>query len=177
MSNSLSARRIAIVGNGGGGKSTLARRLSEEFDIPLFAVDQVQFLPGWQSADPGTVAAWHREILTRNAWIIDGWGGWDLIDARLATAELVVLVDYPREVHLELARRRSELSRRGNAPDAPPGCLYHEIDDRMDETLRRVDRDFMPVLRDKVSALDSAKVATFRTLAELDAWSAITFRR
>ncbi len=34
--------RVAIIGNGGGGKSTLAIRLSRAFDLPYHPVDPIQ---------------------------------------------------------------------------------------------------------------------------------------
>jgi adenylate kinase family enzyme len=36
-------RRVAIFGNAGGGKSTLARRLAELTKLPLYVVDMMQF--------------------------------------------------------------------------------------------------------------------------------------
>ena len=44
-------RRLAIIGNAGGGKSGLARQLSAAFDIPLHEIDQLQWSPGWVCTD------------------------------------------------------------------------------------------------------------------------------
>ena len=43
-------QRITVIGNGGGGKSTLARALGERLDIPVHEVDAVQWRPGWERA-------------------------------------------------------------------------------------------------------------------------------
>lgn len=40
--------RIAIIGNAGGGKSTLARKLGSILNIPVTHVDSVQFQSGWK---------------------------------------------------------------------------------------------------------------------------------
>ena len=165
-------KRTALLGNGGGGKSTLARKMSDAWNIPCFPVDQAQFKPGWEREDLGQVAKWHAGILKQDRWIIDGWGAWELIDARMELADLIVLVDYPLDEHLALAAKRSDLSRSGVSPDAPPGCAYHEIDELMVETLRRVDKDFMPILREKVAARPSdQEVLVFHSIDELSAWS------
>jgi hypothetical protein len=43
-------RRVAIIGNGGGGISTLAIRLNHAFDMPYHPVDLIQRQPGWVRA-------------------------------------------------------------------------------------------------------------------------------
>ena len=39
-------KRVAVFGNAGGGKSTLARRLAELTGLPLYDVDLMQFRAG-----------------------------------------------------------------------------------------------------------------------------------
>ncbi|MES1164128.1 MAG: isopentenyl transferase family protein [Verrucomicrobiota bacterium] len=39
-------KRVAVFGNTGAGKSTLARRLADLTGIPLFPLDLIQWLPG-----------------------------------------------------------------------------------------------------------------------------------
>jgi adenylate kinase family enzyme len=41
-------QRIMIIGNGGGGKTTLSVALSRHTGIPITEVDALQFLPNWQ---------------------------------------------------------------------------------------------------------------------------------
>ena len=42
----LPMRRVAIFGNTGGGKSTLAKRLAELVRLPLYPIDLIQFKAG-----------------------------------------------------------------------------------------------------------------------------------
>lgn len=42
--------RIAVIGNGGGGKTTMCRHLSHALNIPFYPIDQIQWKPGWQRA-------------------------------------------------------------------------------------------------------------------------------
>jgi len=162
-------RKLAIIGNGGGGKSTAALRLGAHFGVPVFSVDQVQFLPGWERNDPARVAEWHESILAREAWIIDGWGAWELIEVRLDAADEIVLVDFPLEVHLAWAKQRERESAAGALPQEPPGCRYADVPDLMRETLERVDRDFLPRLREMFLAR-SAKATVLRAPEELGVW-------
>lgn len=159
--------RLAIIGNGGGGKSTAARSFADRWDIPLYSVDSVQWKPGWQRADPEDVARWHRTILESHRWIIDGWGAWDLIAERFERADSIVLVDFPLETHLEWARKRAEQSAQGSLPQEPEGCRYADIPELMEETLRRVDRDFLPKVRLMVAEHGGL---VLKSPAELSSW-------
>jgi adenylate kinase family enzyme len=68
--------RIAIIGNAGGGKSTLARALSQRMRAPWVSVDQLQWSPGWTPRPEAEVEGRLDEIQARPKWIIDGWGPW-----------------------------------------------------------------------------------------------------
>jgi len=39
-------RKVAVFGNAGRGKSTLARRLAEVTRLPLYPLDTIQYKPG-----------------------------------------------------------------------------------------------------------------------------------
>lgn len=41
-------RRIAVIGNAGGGKSTLSRLLGDALALPVHHVDSIQYRPGWE---------------------------------------------------------------------------------------------------------------------------------
>ena len=46
MSKDSKMRRVAVFGNAGGGKSTLARRLAEITHLPLHSLDTIKYKPG-----------------------------------------------------------------------------------------------------------------------------------
>lgn len=56
--------RIAIIGNAGGGKSTVSRNLRDILGLPLHAIDQLQWLPGWKAAPQEEFAEAHAKLLT-----------------------------------------------------------------------------------------------------------------
>src|SRR5205823_5961935 len=98
--------RVAIIGNAGGGKSTLARRLSRAKGLPLHVIDRIQWKPGWVAAPAEEVRRPHEEILAQERWIIDGWGGRENIEARFAAADTIIYVDHPLYVHYWWAMKR-----------------------------------------------------------------------
>lgn len=40
-------KRISIIGGGGTGKTTLSLRLSEIFNLPVYYIDGIKYLPEW----------------------------------------------------------------------------------------------------------------------------------
>jgi adenylate kinase family enzyme len=91
--------KIAIIVNAGGGKSLLARQLGAALSLPVHVIDGVQWQPQWVSTPPADVAAIHTDWLSQPAWIIDGWGDWDLIGQRFAAADTIVWEDFPLALH------------------------------------------------------------------------------
>jgi hypothetical protein len=67
-------KRVAVFGNAGGGKSTLARRLSELTNLPLYPVDVLQYRAGGGKTPHDDYLKAHADLVRREAWIIDGYG-------------------------------------------------------------------------------------------------------
>ena len=70
----MNRERVIVIGNGGGGKTTLAREVAKATGLPCHEVDQIQFLPGWERADTSRVAERIDAIVATERWIIDGFG-------------------------------------------------------------------------------------------------------
>jgi MoxR-like ATPase len=56
-------RRVAVFGNAGGGKSTLARRLAELTRLPLHSVDMMQFRTGGDVVPDEEYLKAHAQLL------------------------------------------------------------------------------------------------------------------
>ena len=55
--------RVAVIGNSGGGKSTLSRQLAARFDLPCTDLDCLLWLPGWQLASEEVYQAEHARLI------------------------------------------------------------------------------------------------------------------
>lgn len=162
------ARRIAIIGNGGGGKSTLARRLSAARQLPWHEVDRAQFGPGWTSRPEPDVRETVQSWAAADEWIIDGFGPWDTIEARIARADVVVFVDHPLWVHNWLASRRQVDAEIGlGRLGGPPDCDLRDVHARMFETIDRVHREVRPRVVELLSRVPADRVVTIRGLEAL----------
>jgi adenylate kinase family enzyme len=114
-------KRVLVIGSGGSGKTTVARRLAQRTGLPLVHLDALYWRSGWQPTPPDDWRARVQTLISREAWIIDGnYGG--TLDARLDACDTVVFLDLPRLVCLwrVLKRQVSHLGR--VRPELPPGC-------------------------------------------------------
>jgi adenylate kinase family enzyme len=85
--------RISVLGNAGGGKTTLARRLAREHDLPYHEADAFLWRPGYKLAPEADYAARHAEILAQDAWVLDGLGRFDSLETRMGRSQLVTSVN------------------------------------------------------------------------------------
>ena len=86
-------KRVAVFGNAGAGKSTVARRLAEITGLPLCVLDKVQFREGGEPVPYEEYLERHSDLLAQDAWIIDGYGDAATTWERLAAADTLIHVD------------------------------------------------------------------------------------
>src|ERR1700733_3762331 len=65
-------RRVMVIGCAGAGKSTLARRLAEKLALPLVALDNVFWRPGWIESPAAEFRKNVARLAAMPAWIMDG---------------------------------------------------------------------------------------------------------
>jgi hypothetical protein len=165
-------RRIAVIGNAGGGKSVLSRQLGGALGLPVHSLDDLQWAPGWTPVADRRVAAAHAEWLRGPGWIIDGWGSWELIEARFDAADTIVIIDLPFRVHVRWVLKRQAAAMLGLSPHwPPPGCAAGPVTRRLLELMRDVDERMLPRLRTLAAEPRFAgRVVHLRSPAELRAW-------
>lgn len=92
-------KSVAVFGNAGGGKSTLAKRLADLTRLPLYVVDRIQWKAGGVAVPHEDYLRAHADLLRQDAWIIDGFGcarsDWE----RFSRADTLVYVDLPLAMH------------------------------------------------------------------------------
>ena len=92
-------KRIAVFGNTGGGKSTLARRLAELTRLPLYPLDLIEYRAGGGKVPHEEYLGAHADLLRRKEWIIDGFGDYSSAWERFSRADTLVYVDLPLAMH------------------------------------------------------------------------------
>ncbi len=115
-------RRIAIVGNAGGGKSTLARQLAQLTSISVTQVDHMIWNPGWVRTPEAELRVLHDEVVSRTEWLIEGFGSLDATIFRLKAADTIVFVDLPLRTHYWWAIKHQMKCVFRKREDFVPGC-------------------------------------------------------
>ncbi|AJD89573.1 hypothetical protein JMA_02560 [Jeotgalibacillus malaysiensis] len=95
--------KIRIVGSVGSGKTTLARRLSDEYGTPFTELDQVVLERNKEGLEERRRTEAERElvlhdILGRSSWIIEGVHSEEWTHSTFEKADAVVFLDPPRNV-------------------------------------------------------------------------------
>lgn len=89
--------KIAIIGYSGSGKSTMAKRISERFGLPVLYLDTVHWLPGWQEREREDSQRIVREFMdAHDEWVIDGNYKKLEHERRMSEADYILFMDFSR---------------------------------------------------------------------------------
>jgi len=88
----LQPQRILIVGPSGSGKTTLARQLGQIQDLPSVDLDDLHWLPNWQTRPHTELRAAVAAVVAQEAWVISG--NYNMLqDLTWSRAQLVIWLD------------------------------------------------------------------------------------
>lgn len=141
-----------VIGNGGGGKSTLSAALAKKHNLPWHEVDKLQFGPGWTRIPEIEVRAKLFEIQAEANWLIDGFGPKDTILQRFELADKIYFIDHPLWVHYWWAMERQIAAFKGeDRLGGPDDCDLREVNKEMCQAIWLVHTEFRPWLMDAAS--------------------------
>ena len=165
----VSGTRIAIIGNAGGGKSTLARKLGQSLGLPLIHVDSVQFQSGWERTATEECDEILANVVQGSCWIIDGFGSDEPIESRIGLADTVVFVDFPIWKHYWWALKRQWASRHGQRKELPDNCPEFSLQHtkKLIAIMWQVHKEYTPWFRKLLKRRGtSAKIIVLRNRSE-----------
>ena len=114
-------KRIALIGPGGAGKSTLARQIGTRLDLPVIHLDAHFWHEGWVETPKDNWAGIVAGLTQGEAWVMDGnYGG--TMDLRFAAADTIIFLDLPPGLCLMRVLRRQVRYWKRSRPDMAPGC-------------------------------------------------------
>ncbi len=168
-------QRIAIIGNAGGGKSTLARIVAQRENLRHVEIDRLLWQEGWQLAPLTVYERQHAEIIDSDSWVIDGLGRQASIPNRLARATKIILIDMPLWMHFWLAAERQIAWASGKLVHAPGGISHMPSTQALFQSIWDVEQTWMPELRTLVMAAEASGVSVVR-VANVDELSGFSER-
>jgi adenylate kinase family enzyme len=90
------ARRVAVVGVSGNGKTTFARRLAAQLEVPYTELDALCHLCGWVEASDEDFRRDVEAVMNgTDGWVLDGSYQWKLGDLILRRADTIIWLDQP----------------------------------------------------------------------------------
>jgi len=114
-------KKIIIIGSGGAGKSTFARRLGEMTGIEVLHLDKLYWKPNWVEPSKEEWEKLLEKMLEKDEWIMDGnFGG--TLEMRLKHCDTAIFLDLPRTVCIYRALKRWTKYYNTNRPDMTVGC-------------------------------------------------------
>lgn len=144
--------RVMVIGNAGGGKSTMCRAICSAHGLPYFAIDKMQWKPNWALTPEPEYTEAHEKVLSQERWLIDGYGSWASVERRLEEADTIIFVDLPVRVHYWWATKRQLKSLFFGRTDGPDGCPMFPVTIRMYKMMWRLHREMRPRLLDAIEA-------------------------
>jgi uridine kinase len=84
--------KIIILGCPGAGKSTIATKLSEKINIPIYKMDDLYWTPKWKRLNKIEFTKILTQIMMKDRWLIDGNYA-EFLNMRLAHAQLVIFIN------------------------------------------------------------------------------------
>ena len=162
--------RVVVIGNAGGGKSTLARKLAEALTLPYHEIDALLWRPDWTVVSEDEFHAAHDALISDDKWILDGMGMRETIAPRIARADTIIVIDLPLWVHCWLAAERLIKRHTGQLENTPAGHQSPPPTKAFFETFNEVDQNWVPHVRNLADTAeeDAKQVFRLKELEEVD---------
>jgi adenylate kinase family enzyme len=110
-----------INGGPGSGKSTLARALGNATGLPVYHMDQIHHMPGWQPRTLPEKVLIANAIEAKGTWIFEG-GLSTTYDNRAIRADTLIWIDLPVMLRWWRVAKRLITGYGQTRPDSAPNC-------------------------------------------------------
>ncbi len=114
-------KRILVIGSGGAGKTTFAKRLSKILMIEVIHLDSLYWKSGWIEPPKDEWKQTVEQLIAPECWIMDGnYSG--TLDVRIEACDTVIFLDFAQTICEWRVIKRSIKYRNKSRPDMAEGC-------------------------------------------------------
>ena len=148
-------KKVAVIGCGGAGKSTLSRTLSELMNIPVYHIDKLNWNPGWIPASQDALSEMINALVLKEEWIIDGNYS-STLDIRLECADTVIFLNMPTYLCFYRVLKRRIMYSGKSRPDMNEGCP-EKIDLEFIKWIWGFNKNRRPLILNKLDKVSTEK--------------------
>lgn len=160
-------KRVAIIGAPGSGKTTLATKLKDVYNLPVVFLDSFYQFPHWVMRDSKERDKMILEETKKEEWIIDGTFI-DTLEERVKVADLIIFLDFSTMVQLKGIVKRF-FSNLGKDKIDMPGCK-ERLNPSFIAYVATYNKKRRKYLVDILEKYNKDKILQFRTQQELMNW-------
>ena len=160
-------KRISIIGGPGTGKSTLAKNLGKELNLPIYHIDGIHHLENWKVRDKEERDEIILNKIKEPKWIMDGTYKHTL-EKRIENSDMVIFLNFSKT-----ARVKGILSRyiknKGKEKSEIPGCKEQMNFKFIKQTLNW-EKDRLKIVNEALEKNKNNKIIVFKTRRKLNKW-------
>lgn len=112
--------KILILGGPGSGKTTLAKKIGERYNLPTYHIDGIHHLENWKIRDKEERDKIILKITEKPKWVIDG-NYKSTLSERVKKCDLIIYLKYPTIIRVKGIFQRY-LKGKGKEKAEIPGC-------------------------------------------------------
>lgn len=170
-------KKVMIIGSGGAGKSTLARKLGDLLSIKVYHLDVLYWKPGWVETDQDEWEQTIADILDEPEWIMDGnYGG--TMEMRARAVDTIIFLDYSTPRCLYGIFKRRIMYQGKSRPDMNEACP-EKLDWEFIKWVAQYKRKKAPAIIESLNLFkeQGKTIHHFKTPVEAEAFIAGLYRK
>ncbi len=166
--------RICIIGGSGTGKTTLAKNLGKELNIPVYHIDGIHHLKNWEIRDKEERDKIILEKILEDKWVIDGTYR-STLNQRFERADYIIYLDYSTLAQLKGVLTRY-IKNKGKEKEEIPGCK-EKLSFEFLKFVINWRKNKRNEIIEKISKVDSEKILIFKNRKQLNKWYKEVFNK
>lgn len=160
------SKRMMIIGSGGAGKSTLARKLGEKYGLKVYHLDALLWKSNWNQVPRDQQITIQKKIIQGQECIIDG-NYCGTMDIRIEAADTIIFLDIPRIICIYRVLKRAIQYRNKTRPDMVEGNK-EKIDIQFYRWIWNYPKDKRPMIIKRLKELEhEKKIIHLKSLREI----------